>query len=298
MKPTMLSSIVQRVRRNFSSSPYLHLAATCTITFCLVITGALAILYVNIEDLIKGWQENIRVVAYISDGLPKDRIESVRQRLAKLGGVQEVGYISKDQAMALFRRQMKHRSSLLDGLDENPLPASFEIRPADTCKSWKCVSSLANEIKRLDEVDDVEYAGAWLQRFSGFIAFFRLATFVVGSLILATTVFVCANTMRLTLYAKREELEIMRLVGATDGFIKTPLYIQNLIEGLLGGLAALGLLFGMHRLFIARVQNSEPLLSTHEVRFLPLAGTVGLLCAGMLVGWFGSYLSSRQFLRP
>ncbi len=298
MNPALLTSILQRVQRNIASSPYLHLAATCTITFCLVITGAFAILYINVDDLIKGWQENIRVVAYISSGLAKGRVESLQQRLAQLSGVEEICYVSKDEAMGRLRRQMKHRSSLLDGLDENPLPASFEIRLTGSCKSWQCIGSLVRKIKGFSQIDDVEYAKAWLHRFSGFIAFFRLATIVIGSLIFAATVFVCANTMRLTLYAKQEELEIMRLVGATDRFIKTPLYIQNLIEGLLGGVAAAGLLFAAYKFFVAKVQTSEALLSTYAVRFLPLTGTAGLLCAGILIGWFGSYLSSRQFLQP
>lgn len=298
MNLTTLSSIFQRVRRNVSTTPYLHLATTATIAFSLLIIGTFALVYTNISDFIRSWQDNIRVVAYLSDGLPEGRRTSLQQRLAKLYGVGEIHYVSKDAAMDRLKRQMKHRLSLLDGLRENPLPASFEIRLVQGWQSWERLDPLVDQIKQLPDIEDVEYGQAWLRRFSQFIAFFRLASLIIGVLIVATTVFVCTNTIKLTLYTKRQELEIMSLVGATDAFIQTPFYIQSLIEGFLGGLIAVGLLFGTYRLFISRVPSPHLLLSSGEIAFLSLTVCGALLAVGMLIGWFGSYLSLKRFLRP
>ena len=298
MNFTLLSSVVRRVQKNFSTNPYLHLATAATIAFSLLIIGIFAILYVNINDLIRSWQEKIRVVAYLNNDVSEEQIEPLRQSLAKLTGVEQVVYVSKDEALARLKKQMKHRISLLEGLRENPLPGSFEIQLAQGYQTWQHVDALSDQLKVFPEIDEVESAEAWLHRFSGFIGFFKLASLVIGALIFATTVFVCANTIRLTLFSKRQEIEIMRLVGATDAFVKTPFYIQNLLESLLGGLLALSLLFCSYKLFIARVQAPGALLSACDIRFLSLAGCAILLLIGMLMGWFGSFLSLRHFLRP
>jgi cell division transport system permease protein len=297
MNFTTLSFIFQRVRRNISTSPYLHLATTATIAFSLLIIGAFGLIYVNINNLIRSWQDNIRVVAYLSDELPQGSRERLQQRLAKLYGVGNIRYISKDDALDRLKRQMKHRLSLLEGLRENPLPASFEIRLVQGWQSWDRLDPLVDQIKAFPEIEDVECGQAWLRRFSQFIAFFKLASLIIGVLIAATTVFVCTNTIKLTLYTKRQELDIMRLVGATDTFIQAPFHIQNLIEGLLGGLIAVGVLFGTYSLFISKVQSPHLFLSSGEISFLSLTACGILLSVGMLMGWLGSCLSLKQFLQ-
>ncbi|NVM20647.1 MAG: ABC transporter permease [Desulfobacterales bacterium] len=298
MNLTILSSVFRRALRNISASPYLHMAATGTIAFSILIIGAFAMLYMNINDLIGSWQQNIRVVAYLTDKVPKASIEPLRQNIAGLYGVKRVRFVSKDQAMARLRSQLKHRQSLLDGLSENPLPAAFEIQLIRAWQSWGRIDPLTEQIKAFPEISDVEYGEAWLHRFSAFISFFRLAALIIGGLVFATAVFVCTNTIRLAIYAKRAELEIMRLVGATDFFISTPFYIQNLLEGLLGGLIAIGLLFASYKLFVANVQAPGVFMGPFQGRFLSLPGTGALLAAGMLMGWCGSFLSLKQFLKP
>ncbi len=298
MNFTLLSSILRRAFRNASANPYLHLAATGTMAFSLLIIGTFSVVYVNINGLIRSWQLNIRIVAYVKDGVPEASIEGLRQGVVKLYGVEQARFVSKNEAMARLKRQLKHRLSLLDGLRENPLPASFEVQLNRTWQTWERVDLLAKKIRSFPEIDSVEYSESWLHRFSAFITFFKLASLIIGALVLATTIFVSANTIRLALYAKRDELDIMRLVGATDAFIKTPYYIQNAAEGLLGGLIATGLLFGSYKLLAARVQAAGVFLGHVEIRFLSMSGIAALLLAGILMGCFGAYLSLKQFLRP
>ena len=297
MNLAMVSSVFRRVGRNISTSPYLHLAATASVAFSLLILGVFAILYVNINHLVRSWQDHVRVVAYLADGLSVEEIEALKNTLTRLEGVDQVLYVSKQEAMARLKKQMQYRLSLLEDLEENPLPASLEIRLAGGWKRWEHVKPLIDQIQAFSEFQDLEYGEAWVHRVSGFIGFFKLASLVIGSLILATTVFICTNTIRLTLYAKHEELEIMKLVGATNAFIKAPFYAQNLIQGLLGGLVALALLFTAYRIFMAKVQTSQVLLSTFEILFLTHSGIFTLLSAGILIGWLGSYFSLKQFLK-
>jgi cell division transport system permease protein len=157
---------------------------------------------------------------------------------------------------------------------------------------------LADQIKGLSGVEDVEYSQSWLQKVSAYTTFFRLTSLIIGGLVVATAVFVSANTIRLALYANRDELEIMRLVGATDSFIKAPFYMHNLFEGFLGGAIALGVLFASYKVFAAKLQAPEVLLGPVQIRFLSLWGTGALLLIGMAMAWLGSYFSLRQSLRP
>ena len=142
MNLTMLSSVFQRVKRSFSTSPYLHLAATATIAFSLLIIGLFAILHVNINDLIRSWQQNIRVVAYLKNDLPENRIESLRQSLVELAGVEQVLYVSKDDAMARLKRQARHSAASLLAVIctvsvppfQSALPSeSFAVADASIC---------------------------------------------------------------------------------------------------------------------------------------------------------------------
>ncbi|OEU44452.1 MAG: hypothetical protein BBJ60_06855 [Desulfobacterales bacterium S7086C20] len=297
MNPTKIVSVLKRMKRNFVATPYLHLAATGTIGLCLLITGCFIILYTNLNDLIEVWQQDIRIVAYIKDGVSDRQRTLLAQTISKLNGVKEVSYTSKDEALTQLRQQMKHRSSLLDGLHTNPLPASFTIDLVESQKNRVNVTLLSRKINEFPEINDVEYAKAWLHRFSGFISFFRLASLVVGLVVFATTVFICSNTIGLTLYAQRDELDIMRLVGATDSFIKAPFYIQNLIQGLLGSLLAITLLFAVYNIFIAKIEAYGALMATWEVRFLSLTEVYELLLIGVVIAWLGSYISLKQFLK-
>jgi cell division transport system permease protein len=297
MKPKRVGSLLKRIMQNVAASPYLHVAATGSIAFALVIVGVFFLLFVNINQAIKAWQKNIRVVAYLKDSVSKQDVAGLQQSLSNLEGVAQVLFISKQEAWDHLKKHLEHRASLLEGLDQNPLPASFEMTLAHTQRSWASLALLTRKIQNLPGVDQVEYGQTWVHRFSGFIAFFRLAAVVIGIFVLASSVFVCANTIRLTVFARREEFEIMRLVGATEGFVKIPFYVQNVMEGLLAGLIALGLLLGTYQFFVAKAQKQALILSTFEFRFLPLSGILAMLSVGMMLGWLGSYLSLRQFLR-
>lgn len=297
MKLKTTGTLFKRIKRNITASPFLDVAATGSIAFALVIVGVFSLLFVNINEAIKMWEKNIRLVAYLKDQTPTEDVESLRKSLSELKAVAQVRFISKQEALQHLKMQLENRASLLEGLNQNPLPDSFEISLTPSPENWERLKSLSKKIIGLPGVDQVEYGQAWVHRFSGFIAFFRLAAIVVGLFVLASSAFVCANTIKLTIFARRETFEIMKLIGATDAFVKTPFYIQNLVEGLFGGLGALGLLFGAYQLFVARVQQQVMMLSGFKFSFLPVSGMLAMLLTGMMLGWLGSYFSLRKFLR-
>jgi cell division transport system permease protein len=189
---------------------------------------------------------------------------------------------------------MKRQSSLLTNLKRNPLPDAFEIRMLPESQSEAAMEVLAQGLGRLPEVDQVEYGQQWIGRISSVVGLFRLAGYALGALFFMASVFIVANTVRLVLYSRRQEVEIMRLVGATDRFIKTPFYIEGLILGAVGGSLGLATLLACYLLVAANLAQgfAGALL---DLRFLPPSAIFGILGCSMLVGWLGCFLSMRQF---
>lgn len=289
--------ILRRIRRNLSASPWLHLTTTASIAFALVVVGIFFLLFVNIGHCLKQWQSNFQIIAYLNDDARVGTIKALKRNLGALPEIAHVKLVSKEQALADLKKQLPGRTSLLEGLEKNPLPASLIITLKNPQHDWHSVAAVADRISAETGIDQVEYAQAWIRRFSGIVSFFRWATVVMCVLIVGSTVFICTNTIRLTLYARQEELEIMRLVGATDRYIAMPFYIQNMAQGLLAGVLALGLLLAICALVGRGVRDHAIVMGAGEIHFIALPGALVLLCVAIIIGWLGSYLSLRNFLR-
>jgi cell division transport system permease protein len=190
---------------------------------------------------------------------------------------------------------MKRQSSLLENLQGNPLPDAFEVSMIASSQSGKKVETLATQLEALPAVDGVEYGQKWLERFANIFELFRLTGYAMGSLFFMAAVFIVANTIRLVFYSRRDEIEIMRLVGAEDNFITGPFYVQGLIQGVLGGIIGLAALYVIFLLISSNVEQglSSGLLI---IRFLSLWGFGGILLVSILVGWIGCYISLKRFL--
>jgi cell division transport system permease protein len=198
--------------------------------------------------------------------------------------------------MKRLREQMKRQSSLFDGLKENPLPDAFEIRLTGQSSSSEKIENLAAQLESLPEIDEVEYGQRWIGRFVKVFELFRLTGYAMSGIFFIAAVFIVANTIRLVIYSRREEIEIMRLVGATDRFIKTPFYIEGIIQGALGGIIGLAALFATFIYISTSVEHGLPSDLLH-IRFLSLRLFITIILCSMLVGWLGCFISLRQFLK-
>jgi cell division transport system permease protein len=235
-------------------------------------------------------------MAYLKPGIPNADLTNIKRTIQSLNGVHSFRFISKQEALDRLKAQMEHQSSLFENLSENPLPDSFEIRMTAATGSWQKIESLAAQIESLTLIEEVEYGQRWVGRFVRLISLFRLAGYAMGALFFMATVFIVANTIRLVIYSRREEVEIMRLVGATDSFIKMPFYIEGLIQGALGAFIGLVMLY-ITFFFIS--SNIEQGLSPglFRLQFLSPKTIGGILLSSMLVGWLGCYISLKQFLK-
>jgi len=286
----------RRAIQDLLSNRFLNGITVVTISLSILIVSAFALFLGNVGDLVNIWRGGVRMMVYLQPGFQPDRIPDLRADIQSMYGVAEASFIPKEEAIARLREQMQRQSSIMVGLDHNPLPDAFEVRMIPTTQTEEKMETLARELEQLPEVDEVEYGQQWIGRLTSVFNLFRLAGSALGALFFMAAVFIVANTIRLLIYARREEVEIMRLVGATDGFIKAPFYLEGMILGALGGVIGMGSLFLM---YVAVSSNVDAGLTggSFTLRFLPLEMVGAILVSSILVGWFGCYLSLKQFMK-
>jgi cell division transport system permease protein len=286
----------KRAIQDILDNRFLNLVTIITIAISILIVSAFALFFVNASDIINSWKKGMRIMAYLKPDTTDINIAEIKLKIKGMYGVKDVTFISKNEALDHLKKQMRRQSSLLDNLKENPLPAAFEIRMITSSENQDKIEALATRLESLPMVDEVEYGQRWLGRFTNFFNLFKLTGYALGSLFFMATVFIIANTIRLVLYSRREEVEIMRLVGATDRFIKAPFYLEGIIQGALGGFIGLSVLFFIF-IFISSNIEQDLYSGLFTIRFLSLWAFFGIIFCSMFIGWLGCYLSLKQFLK-
>ncbi|CAN2039507.1 Cell division protein FtsX [Candidatus Magnetomoraceae bacterium gMMP-15] len=296
MKKLQILFFFKGAIRDFFNNSLLHTITIITIALSLLVICSFSLFFINISEIMNSWREGIRIMAYLEQDIKDSQISNIKEKILNFEGVRSVVYISEKDAMTILKNQMRRHSGLLENLKQNPLPSSYEIKLTPSNGDWNKIENLAAQIESLPKIKEVEYGKGWLDKISTFFNIFRITCFAIGGLLLITTLFVVANTIRLVLYSRREEIEIMRLVGATSWFIKIPLYLEGMIQGLVGGILGLGTLF---LLFFFIFSKSLPEWSQNifHPHFFSFITSFNIIIGSMIIGWLGCYLSLKQFLR-
>ncbi|MCP4748451.1 MAG: ABC transporter permease [Desulfobacteraceae bacterium] len=286
----------QRAIKDIRDNVFLTGVTVTTIALSILIAAAFALFFTNTQNVINVWQQDIRMMVYLNPDLSQAARLDTKFRLEAIAGVREAVYISKTHAMKQLKSQMQHHSALLDSLKKNPLPDAFEVSLNVSARNSSDLQSVAESIESLNTVNEVEYGRQWIQRFNGLINLFSLAGYAIGGLFFLATVFIIANTIRLMLYSRRDEIEIMRLVGATDRFIKIPFYLGGMLQGATGTLIGLGVLFFGFLSITAHFQQSVN-SNLLELSFFSPTVCLAIFTGGILVGWLGCLVSLTQFMK-
>ena len=256
------------------------------------------IVFLNLRVYVETWKSQIQVTAYLNSAVSDGQLQSIEQTIAGYPEVRELHYTSKDEAITFLKQAFPEQTAAIEGLKENPLPASIDIHLKDEFQTLEQIEFVAAKAERIPGVDEIEYGKSWLEGYVQFLRLVKAAALAVGTVIVLATVFIISNTIKLTVYARKEEIEIMRLVGATNAFIRTPFFIEGIMQGLFGSLLALGILSGFFKLFTHWITQSS-IFPFHllSLSFLPLSYIVCIVVGGMLTGLLGSFFSLGPYLR-
>lgn len=287
---------LQRAVKDILENRFLNAVTIVTIALSVLIVSSFGLFFFNAQDMFNAWKKGVRIMVYLEQGTADAQRLDTRYRLQTVAGIQRIRFISKADALELMKQRMQGQTSLLENLRENPLPDAFEVELVAASNTPEKIEFLAQRIKGLPSVADVEYGQQWIERFATFFNLFKLAGYGMGALFFMATVFITANTIRLVLYSRREEIHIMRLVGATDHFIKLPFYFEGLLQGLLGSLIGVGLLFAA---FSAIGEQFQETLTAEmiAIRFFSIPSCVVIIACGMATGMLGSFFSLKQFMK-
>jgi len=267
--------------------------AVATTAFTLACFGVFLLLYLNLRAVATSLQSDFKVVVYVQESVPAQGVAQLQSLLKADPGVQVVSYVSKEQALADFRAQFPADSHLLQGLGENPLPASFVVSLSPSLRSPDAVRRWAERVKSVPGVEQVQYSRDWIDNLTAIVGYLELVAVGIGTVLSAASATIIASTIRLTLYARREEIEIMRLIGATSSFIRIPYLIEGTMLGMMGSAVALAILKGGFELFKVRLGMPGRFLGIDSgVQFFS-GQVVGLIAAaGLILGFIGSLVSA------
>jgi len=291
----MITRHFERALEDIIANRFVNGATVVAISLAVLIVSTVVLFFVNTENLLNAWRQGAHVMAYLQTEIGDD-VQALKQTIEAMDGVQEARFIPRDDALQDLKAQMPNQASLFENLDENPLPDAFEIRLKPIASSWENIEVVATRIAALHQIDQVEYGRKWVATVQSLVRLLRTTGILLVGLFCLAAVAIVANTTRLAIHSRREEVEIMRLVGATEGFIMAPFYIEGIIQGLCGAAVGLGILYGIFSAVVSRLPQSAWAGIIH-VRFLPPDHVAVIVLSSMLTGWLGCYLSFKHVLR-
>lgn len=279
-------------------SPVLSLASIATVAVSLALLAFFAIAVLNVQQLTSAWGEEIAVVAYLDDPPEAGEVNKWLNDILAYPEVAEVDYITQQQAFERFRQRLGADAGLLEGLPAEVLPASIEIRFPEELRQRATVEAVVAKLQQDSRFDDLQYGQEWLEKFEAFLLLLRIAGAALGSFLVFAALVIVANTIKLTLYVRQDELEVMAMVGGTPLFIKLPYLVEGALQGLLGGVLALGISFLVFRLMLMEILSQLLMITGIDtIHFLPPAWQLLLVLAGSLIGLLGSLFALRKFVR-
>lgn len=267
--------------------------STITIAIALLVLGGFLLVTANLERLAEAWAGTAALSVYMEDDVSAEELAKIEQVIAPGTVVASRSFVSKDAAAARFRETFTDLAGTLDGLGGNPLPASYEVelQPSGAAAG---VETLAATLRETPGVSDVRYDRQWLARLGRIVAIVRGAGLLLGVILTTAAALTVANVVRLALYARRDELAIMRLVGAPQVYIRGPFVMEGMLQGGLGAAVALAILAAAF--LSTRSAYLQPLaeaVGMTNVAFLPAGVCVLLLLGGMAVGSLGGFVAAR-----
>jgi cell division transport system permease protein len=267
---------------------FMSVACIIIMSFSLLILGIFLLATANLREVVRFAHGKVEIVAFVQDGTPEDAVDRLLEEVRSIPFVEKVRYVGADRALERLKKEFGTRSYILDALEVNPLPASLEIILKPQYRLRDRVVSVAERIEKMTGVEDVSYGRGWITVLERMVRILAMVDIVVGLVVGVAAVVTVSYTVRLTLYARREMLRVLKLVGATDFFVMAPFLLEGVIHGALATGLSLVVLYLGYRAADLRVPQTV---------FMPLGMIVFFVVFGILVSVLGSWVSLRSFLR-
>ena len=294
MKISTLEYFVREVFNSLKRNNWMSVASVGTVAVSLFIFGMFLMLVMNMNKMVESLESQVQIKVYLKDNFSRDDARALELDLKNMQGVEKVTFIPKEEAMEKFKERLGDQKTLLEALDDtNPLPDSFEVMLIQP----ELVKTAAEAIEKYEGVEAAKYGQDVMEHLFDITRLIRIFGFALMFVLALATLFIIANTIRLTVFARRKEIAIMKYVGATDWFIRWPFVLEGMVMGLFGSLIASIILRFSYAGITAKIYSTLaffPLIP--EYPFLDYVTCVVML-GGMIMGAIGSAVSIKRFLK-
>ncbi|HSK10313.1 MAG TPA: ABC transporter permease [Vicinamibacterales bacterium] len=271
------------------------LLSTLTIAAALFVLGVFLTVTANLDRLVARWSAAAELSVYLQDDVSLADRAAVQRALRADGLVRDVQFVSRDEALDRFRRDFPDLAPAVGSAGAHPFPASFEARLTEAGGASASLDALAVRVRRMPGVTDVRYDRLWLQRLQAITSFVAWGGALLGAVLALAAALTVSNVVRLALFSRRDEIQIMELVGAPLSFIKGPFIVEGVIQGAVGAIVALATLAAATGLARGRLAAVAPgLLDADAMVGLPGGAAALVLAGGMAVGCIGALLAARR----
>ncbi|HEX3232987.1 MAG TPA: permease-like cell division protein FtsX [Gemmatimonadales bacterium] len=277
---------------SFRRAPLLSALSVTTIAFSLFTLGLFGLVAINLRQALRGLEERVEIVAFVLRGTPAETITLASQDIAAFPEVKDVAFVTEEQALARARQELVEFRDAYRDLQVNPLPASIEVRLKEGYRDAATVERVAQRLRGFGFVEDVRFGRDWVRKLDHLRNITGLVGLVIGLAFAAVAVVIIGVTIRLTLMQRAREISVMRLVGATNWFIRGPFLLEGALKGILGGLLSLLLCYAGYLLF----RDSSGGTFAGLVFFRPEQMLL-ILVFGFMLGLGGSLVSVGRHLR-
>lgn len=294
MKLSTSEYFIKEVYTSFKRNIWMTLASIFTVVLSLFILGFFSIVILNLNKMADTLESQVQISVYLKDDLSQEEIDETKETLSKIEGLQDIKFTTREEAMENFKERLGDQQFLLDALDDtNPLPDSFSL----TVTSPQQVKTIADTVVALDSVESASYSQDIINHLFNLTHLIRLIGVALIILLTGAAIFIISNTIRLTVFARRKEIAIMKYVGATDWFIRWPFLLEGICLGFIGG--------GLATIFLYIVYNQVTQEIYEAMAFFPLIPqhpfidyiSLAILVTGIIIGALGSTISLKRFLK-
>jgi len=285
---TTLSNILKN-KQTFSLS-------VATITISIFILGLFLILFSNLNGFLSKLDDQVQLIVYLNDSINSSERAVLEDIISKSPFVKSMTKVSKKIAWEEFQSNISENLKPLLDIKFNPLPASYKIQFHEADSRLDHIRELSEKLKAKKGIESVEYGQEWIAKFEKFMFFSRLFLFAMGGLLCFGLILIISNTIRLSIYSRQDEIELMLLIGATPSFVKVPFLLEGMLQGFTGSILSLFLIRGINLYLKDEFQLAIESMSA-EFKFTTEPYLFGLVGLSLLVGLLASYISTFQFMR-
>ncbi|MEW6636172.1 MAG: permease-like cell division protein FtsX [Actinomycetota bacterium] len=286
-----LREAVKNIRLNLLMS----VTAMTTTFICILILGVGLLVSAHVKGMIGAVEQDVSVEAFLPKDMKQDEVEGVIEEVEGWPGVASATYVSQEEALAKFKEDFEDQPAIYEDLSEDVLPASIQVQLDDPERSDAVAERLQSELNI--SAGDLSYPQQTIERLNTVTSYLTWGLYAATALFLISSVLLISNAIRLSIFARRKEIEVMKLVGASDGFVRTPFVFEGLVQGLIGaGLAALVIVW-LNYLFVDWSEEALPFVPISASAVNTVLILAVLVAVGVIIGVVGSFLSVTRFLK-